>query len=402
MENVLEKLFEKDLFDEQTKKEIKEYFDKKVKEAELKVREEYSQRFEMDKSQLVEALDKFVNDHISKEIEEFQNDKNALSQERVKLANEISEAKKEYKRKLKEKTAQLEKFVVEQLAKEIKEFRNERKIFEKTKNKLKNFAFSEKQKIKNQLKEHLEKLNKFVVTEISKEVAEFAEDKKLLAEQRAKFLKESKEKLLEAKRNFIRKASTLVENKVSRLLEAELSQFRNDIEKVRKNNFGRKIFEAFSQEFMNSYLAEGTKIKAALTKIKMLEKKLSEAEENSAKLKKLYEGEKAKVSAITEKAKRAETMNVLLRPLSSEKRKIMEQMLANVKTEHLEKAFSRYLPIIMENTVPSTNKKTLNETKNVPQKIVVTGNKSNTINVVNESSENQGEIIQLRKLAGLE
>ncbi|MCS7316800.1 MAG: hypothetical protein NZZ41_00555 [Candidatus Dojkabacteria bacterium] len=402
MENSLEKIFESEILDENTKKEIKEYIENKLKENELKVREEYSKRFELDKAQLIEALDKFVNDHITKEIEEFQNDKKNLAEERVKLSREIIETKKEYNRKLKENAARLEKFILEQLANEIKEFRNDRRRFEKEKNKLKNFAIKEKQKIKQQVKEHLNKLNYFVLKELSKEISEFAEDKKLLAKQRAEFLQESRKKLIEAKRNFIRKASNLIESKVSGLLKSEIARFRDDIERVRNNNFGRKIFEAFSQEFMNSYLAEGTKIKAALKKIQILERKLEEAETNSAHFKKLYEGEKAKVSVIAEKAKRAETLNVLLRPLSSEKRKLMEQMLSNVKTEHLENAFSRYLPIIMENTSPSTRKTTLNENKNVHQKIVVTGDKVTQLDVNSDKTSSQGEIIQFRKLAGIE
>ena len=406
MEEALKKLLESEVLDESTKAAIREAWESKLQEAEkqieIRLREEYAQRFEHDKAQLVESLDKFVTEHVSKEIEEFAADKNSLVQERAKLTRAILESRKHYKAKLAERIALLDQFVKDLLVKEVAEFRNDRKSLMEARKKMAKSLRSYKAKLDKQTKNRIRKLDEFVLKQVANEIEEFVTDKKLLAETRAKLISESKQKLNETKAAFIKRAAALVEATVNQTLTKELSQLKEELRVVRENNFGRKIFEAFGAEFMNSYLAEGTKVKAIMKQVDTLKAKLAEAERKAAEAKTLFESATRKIRNAEEQAQRSRIMSELLSPLSKEKRSVMEQMLQGVKTEKLREHFLRYLPAVVGDS--STKRAELNESFT---RQIVTGDRNNRLaeSVKEEDGKNQdhlGEIIQLRKLAGIQ
>ena len=406
MEEALKKLFESEVLDESTKTAIREAWESKLQEAEKQIetrlREEYAQRFEHDKAQLVESLDKFVTEHVGKEIEEFAADKKRLIQERAKLTRAIVESRKQYKAKLAERIALLDQFVKDSLLKEVTEFRNDRKSLMELRKQMAQNLRKYKAKLDEQTKARIKKLDEFVLKQVASEIEEFAADKKLLAETRAKLISESKQKLNEIKSAFIKRAAALVEATVNQTLTKELSQLKEELRVVRENNFGRKIFEAFSAEFMNSYLAEGTKVKAAMRQVGELKAKLAEAEKRAAEAKKLFEGAMRKIQSAEEQAQRSRIMSELLAPLSKEKRSVMEQMLQGVKTEKLREHYARYLPAVVGDSAPK--RAALNEGST---RQVVTGDRNNKLSeaVKEEDMRTQdqlGEIIQLRKLAGIQ
>ena len=73
------------------------------------LREEFAQRYEHDKSQIVEAVDNFITSKVTAEVAELAEDKKALAQERVK-----------YRRAVSEHAKLLDRFVTEMVAKEVK------------------------------------------------------------------------------------------------------------------------------------------------------------------------------------------------------------------------------------------------------------------------------------------
>jgi hypothetical protein len=406
MEEALKKLLESEVLDESTKTSIREAWESKLQEAEKQIetrlREEYAQRFEHDKAQLVESLDKFVTEHVGKEIEEFAADKNSLVQERAKLTRAIVESRKQYKAKLAERVAMLDQFVKDSLVKEVTEFRNDKKSLMEARKQMAQDLRSHKAKLDEQTKARIKKLDEFVLKQVSSEIEEFASDKKLLAETRAKLISESKQKLNETKAAFIKRAASLVEATVNQTLTKELSQLKEELRVVRENNFGRKIFEAFGAEFMNSYLAEGTKVKAVTRQVGELKAKLAEAEKKAADAKALFEGATRKIRSAEEQAQRSRIMSELLAPLGRDKRSVMEQMLQGVKTEKLREHYSRYLPAVVGDSAPK--RAALNEGS---ARQVVTGDRNNKLAeaVKEEDTTTQdqlGEIIQLRKLAGIQ
>ena len=87
-----------------------------------------------------------------------------------------------------------------------------------------------------------------------------------------------------------------------------------------------------------------------------------------------------------------EIMNELLAPLNSEQREIMSELMESVKTSKLNESFEKYLPAVIAGKAPQ-KKQALLEAKEI------TGNK--TISNSNRSSEEESNIIDIRRLAGL-
>lgn len=145
---------------------------------------------------------------------------------------------------------------------------------------------------------------------------------------------EHAEKLVEAKAEMANELKgdlkELVE-KIDSFLEiriaAEIEELREDLEVVKKNEFGRRIFEAFSEEFMRF---ADTDDKAAT--VGELEKRLEETS------KQLEESEKKRGKMAREKK-----LKEVLQPLSGRSRDVMEAILKNVDTEQLDEAYKTFI-----------------------------------------------------------
>ena len=98
------------------KSALQEAWDGKISEAReeltAELREEFAQRYDHDKSQIVEAVDNFISEKVEAEIQGIAEEKTALASDRVKYTKAISEHAKV-----------LDKFVTEMVAKEVKELR---------------------------------------------------------------------------------------------------------------------------------------------------------------------------------------------------------------------------------------------------------------------------------------
>ena len=174
--NAIEDLLSSEALSEDARTSIQEAWDTKLTEQKeamkAELREEFSQRYEHDKSQIVEAMDNMLTDAIKAEIEELAEDKKGLVDSRVK-----------YTKSVKEHAGILEKFVTEALVNEVKQLRADRQTSGE------NFA----------------KLESFIVKNISKELNEFHVDKRAVVEQRVKLVKEGKALIAETKRDFVKK-----------------------------------------------------------------------------------------------------------------------------------------------------------------------------------------------------
>lgn len=87
MLDIIKQLLDKDLVTEDTRAEIQEAWDSKLsevkEEAKTEIREEFAKRYEHDKSVMVEAMDRLVNESLKKEIAEFVEDRKQLAAQRV-------------------------------------------------------------------------------------------------------------------------------------------------------------------------------------------------------------------------------------------------------------------------------------------------------------------------------
>ena len=181
MLDALKTLFENDVVSEDVRREIEEAWDAKIKENKLAVtaelREEFAQKYEHDKSTMVEAIDSLVTERLAEEIKEFSEDR-----------KQLAEAKAKYAVAMRENAGLLKGFVMEALKKEVSELHEEQKAMAK------NFS----------------KLEEFVVDALANEISEFYEDKKDLAETKVRLVREAKKHLDTVKTNFIKKSANSV------------------------------------------------------------------------------------------------------------------------------------------------------------------------------------------------
>ena len=353
MLDVIKQLLDKDLVNEETRVSIEEAWESKLaevkEEAKTEVREEFAKRYEHDKSVMVEAMDRLTNEALKKEIAEFVEDRKQLAAQRVM-----------YKRGVKPHMEMLQKFITKQLAKEMTELQNDRKS----------------------AAEQIKTLEAFVTKSLAKELNEFESDKKSVVETRVKLVKEAKEKFAEIRNAFIKKASKIVEQVVSENITKEMTQFKDDIKVARENNFGRKIFEAYTSEYLTSYLHE-------TSEIRKLQSKLNEAEGKISETSKLLESEKIQKSKIENRHKRDRVLNEMLQPLSGDKKDVMSNLLETVQTDNLKTAFNKYLPHVMKDAKKAS---IISESRTES-----TGDKK----AKPQAKEQDEDVVDIRKLAGI-
>jgi len=362
MLDALKSLFENSALSEEVRSELEEAWNAKVKENRLQataeLREEFAKKYEHDKTTMVEAIDAMMTEKLSEEIAEFAEDRKQLAEAKAKFA--IAQRK----------NANLMKsFVSETLAKEIKELHSDQK------------AMADK----------FVALEEFVVESLAKELAEFYEDKKDLAETKVRLVREGKAHVNKVKKDFIEKSAALVSETVSKGLKKEISALKEDIDQARKNDFGRKLFEAFANEYSHSYLNEKSETAKLLKVIDAKDKQLSEAKNVAAKAVKLVENKESQIKTINESVARKETISGLISPLSKDQQSIMMDLLESVQTAKLRSAFDKYLPAVLDGKGPAKQKAVLAEAKEV------TGNR--TQNDVKADVDHN--VIDIKRLAGL-
>lgn len=377
MDNLKRILGENTSLTEEDVQLVQEAWDKKLSEAKEEItndiREEFAQKFEHDKSLLVDTLDTFLENQISEEVKELANDKKGLVEERVA-----------YKKKTAEHAKMLEKFVSDLLAKEVAELKEDRDSY----------------------KQNLRKLENFTIKQLSEEIGEFQKDKQNLAEQRVKLLSEGKKKLHSTQKKFVKESAKKIDESINKLISKEIYKFREDIEAARKNHFGRKIYEAFASEFMTSYMNEGTELNKLNSTLTQKQQKLEEMSKKLEEQQKLYEKATKEIRNTKDQMQRDKVMSKLLSPLNRENREIMEDILKSVETRNLKESFHKYLPVVLKEgnnggkDRTSKKQKVLSESKKER-----TGNRRD-LNKENESHSNatNGEsqdINEMIRLAGI-
>jgi hypothetical protein len=362
MFDAIKPLLDSGLINEDVSRELNEAWDQKLNEAResvrVELREEFAQRYEHDKSVMVEALDKMVTDGLATEIQAVAAEKRALAEDRVKFQG-----------KMKESAQKFNGFLVTKLAEEIGELRKDRKMHA----------------------EGLEKLENFMVHALAREIQEFAQDKRDVVETKVRLVREARGKLEQLKARFVKESAEKMTRAVSRHLKAELTQLHEDVKVARENNFGRRIFEAYAAEFGATHLNEKAEVKKLYNLITNKDRQLAEAIELTEKAKVLIERKEREVRMIKESNARQTAMDELLSPLNQEKADVMRNLLESVQTSRLKNAFEKYLPAVLEDRSVKA-RKVISE-----QVTAVTGDKT----VPETQQEERSNVIDLKRLAGL-
>ena len=366
MFDAIKPLLESGLINEEIGQELNEAWDSKLVEAREQVRtelrEEFANRYEHDRIVMVEALDKMVTEGLSSEIVEFQSERQAMNEDRIKA-----------KMKLHESATKFNDFMVVKLAEEIKELRKDRSI----------------------QKENQQKVGQFIVHALSREIKEFAQDKQAVVESKVKLVAEGRKQLSALKARFVAESASKLNSIVTTHLKGELHQLREDIKIARENNFGRRLFEAFAGEFSVTHLNDKAETRKLMAKLGERENQLAESIKSVNAVKKLVEGKEREVRMIKESNLREKTMSDLLSTLNEEKSGVMMDLLESVQTNKLKVAFDKYLPAVLNNgNEKRIGKSALNESIITE----ITGNKAAKQEVDIYERDN---VIDIKRLAGL-
>jgi hypothetical protein len=366
MLDAIKPLLESGLINEETSVAINEAWESKLNEAKEQVRaelrEEFAQRYEHDRSVMVEALDKMVSEGLQSEIEEFQNERQAMNEDRVKAQV-----------KLRENATKFNDFMVTKLAEEIKELRSERKL----------------------QMESQQKLEQFIVHALAREIKEFTQDKQAVVEAKVKLVAEGRKQLEALKARFVTESAKKLSTAIASQLKGELGQLKEDIKVARENNFGRRIFESFASEFSVTHLSEKAETRKLMAQLEEKEVQLAESINQINNSKKLVESKEREVRIIKESNLREKTMAELLSTLNEEKAKTMQNLLESVQTGKLQATFDKYLPAVLNS---GTEKKSVKTSLTESVIVEATGDKAAKQEVDMEQRDN---VIDIKRLAGL-
>lgn len=225
----------------------------------------------------------------------------------------------------------------------------------------------------SELKEDISRFRDLEVEYAEKVVAE----KHKLAEQLALEIDELVDKL-----------DSFLEYRISE----EMTELKEDLDVVRQNQFGRKIFEAYFGEFNKSFVDE----KSIHAKLNIAEEKLNDAEAR------LYELEQEK-----KVAERASVMEEVLSPLSGSKREQMSMILQNVDTRKLQEAYNTFVGRILKESKTESPKEAeviVEAVKVVEETKIVTGDKpliTEQKEVVKTVSTGEDQLQKTLRLAGV-
>ncbi len=363
MFDAIKPLLESGLINEDVSRELNEAWESKLNEAREQVRaelrEEFAQRYEHDKTVMVEALDKMVTEGLAAELQAVAAEKKAIVEDRVK-----------FQAKMKESAQKFNGFLVTKLAEEISELRKDRKMHA----------------------EGISKLENFVVHALAKEIQEFAADKRDMVETKVRLVREARTQLENLKARFVKESAQKMSRAVSSHLKAELTQLQEDIKVARENSFGRRIFEAYAAEFGSTHLNEKAEVKKLYNMLSDKDRKLAEAIQLTEKAKVLVESKEREMRILRESNERKELMAELLAPLNREKAEVMRNLLESVQTSRLKGAFEKYLPAVMEDRSAKA--------RNVIAESVSVATGDKTVPTQQEP-EDRSNVIDLKRLAGL-
>jgi hypothetical protein len=361
MLDAIKPLLDSNLITEETRQEINEAWEAKLNEAReqarAELREEFAQRYEHDKSVMVEALDKMVTEGLSAEIQNIAAEKAQLAEDRVKFQGKMNES-----------ATKFNSFMVTKLAEEISELRKDRKMHA----------------------EGLEKLENFMVHALAREIQEFATDKREVVETKVRLVREARSKLESLKARFVKESAQKMSQAVSSHLKAELTQLQEDIKIARENSFGRRIFEAYASEFGATHMNENAEVRKLHAVLENKNMQLAKAIKISQQAKVVVESKEREIRMIKESNERQATMDMLLAPLNKDKQEVMRNLLESVQTPRLKNAFEKYLPAVLEDRSAKARKVIAESVTEV------TGDKT-----VPSQPEDRSNVIDLKRLAGL-
>jgi DNA repair exonuclease SbcCD ATPase subunit len=209
----------------------------------------------------------------------------------------------------------------------------------------------------------IEAIDEKVSEVLTDELKELKEDIERFRDLEAEYA----EKLVESKGEMadqLKKDMEVLIEKLDKFLEirltAEVDELRDDVEEVKKNEFGKKVFEGFVAEFKKHYSGDNS-----------VEGKLTETEQRLEDALTALEDAEKKVAKI----ERANKMRDILQPVTGRTREVMEAILKNVDTPLLEEAYKTYIGRVVKEAAEK-KEETNSSTSEKETKVLAEGEKT--------------------------
>jgi hypothetical protein len=232
----------------------------------------------------------------------------------------------------------------------------------------------------------IENVESFISTKLEEEVAELKNDIERFRDLEAEYA----EKIVEEKHSIAATLSEELDKLVDKMdaffelrLSEEFEELREDLEIVKQNEFGRKIFEAYATEFNKSHTDEDSvqaKLAVATAKLEDAEKTIGTLEESQATL------------------VREAKLEKMLAPLTGKKKEQMLFVLQSVKTARLEEAYAQFIDRILKEDASAPAAPAAVKPAQLAESVVLTGDAPTS---VQPSSVSADKFAHLRKLAGM-
>ncbi|AGC35199.1 hypothetical protein GNZ01_06235 [Escherichia coli] len=365
----LEKLLKESSLSDEAKQLIQEAWNEEKNTLAAEMREEMKGRYQQDLAELTEGLNTMVTQVIAEEMGAVYEEKKRLVEDRVTLRKTLSN---------------FSAFSNSVLAEEVKQMRKERKHLHECMGKFVNFS--------NGI--------------LAEELKEFHTEKRQLVETRVKLLAEGSRQIAEARNNFIKRTSESAAKYIAETTQKNLYALKQDLVEAKQNMFGRKIFEAFAQEFNVKQFNENSLLRSLTESIKSKEDEIAQVKQELHETANAVKAAKTKLRIMEDAQARNAIMSELVKPLTAQQKQIMESLLATSPTEKLKEDFSKYHKSVLNGTkvnesattrqaVQSSAKKTLAEGK------VITGNRQAIVESEEMTADDMAFLKELDVLSGI-
>ena len=234
------------------------------------------------------------------------------------------------------------------------------------------------------------KVDTFVAEALTKEIAELRGDIDRFRDLEAEYA----EKLVEEKHALAEEVAAELDGLVDKIdqffemrLSAEMEELKEDLEVVKQNEFGRKIFEAFAKTYGESYVDED----AVQSKLTIAESKLADAEKALA-------AREEELNKMIREAK----MEQVLSPLTGKKREQMAMVLRSIETSRLEESYKFFIGRILKEGDEPAKAAVVNEGAPIVEaKTTVVTGEPEAIVESQVTKTSPDALANLRRLAGI-
>lgn len=145
----------------------------------------------------------------------------------------------------------------------------------------------------------------------------------------------------------IEKLDTFLEMRIAE----EFDELKADIQDAKKQDFGRRVVEAFMGEYQAKFVDENE-----------VQAKLDEAEAQLA----IVNAKLAESANTRSKLERSIKLENLLAPLTGTHRQLMETILSTVQTNELDKAYGKFIGRVLKENATTEGKEVVTEGKQAP------------------------------------